>query len=125
MTHAGSVCFALPGQSYDEDSESAYPISGYAVTCESDLLTQSDKKRLLSASASLSGLISSFSLEITADNGRSDIFTYGSAEYPDEGHAFPVCRMNVGRFSYARMKISLSGYSGAAVHDVYLDMKRL
>ena len=78
---------------------------------------------MLSASASLGGLCESFTLTLIGDNGREDHFTYESPSYPAETTAFPVCRMNIGSFTFAKIEAKIKGYAGAAVHDVYIDLK--
>jgi len=125
VTSGKAVYFIVTGQGYDSDFEFSYPIEGRIVLCASDFGVQADKKRLLSASASLSGLCESFTLKVVSDSGMSDSFTYTCDVSPAREAAFPVYRMGIGRFSHASVEASIRGYSGAAIHDVYFDVKNL
>ena len=117
------VYFITEGRGSDRDADSVYPIEGRILTCASDFFSQADRKRVLSASASLGGLCESFTLTLIGDNGREDHFTYESPSYPAETTAFPVYRMNIGSFTFAKIEAKIKGYAGAAVHDVYIDLK--
>ena len=124
VTSGNRLYFIVDGQGGDRTKSESFPIEGRILTCRSDLSLPCERKRVLSASASLSGIIEDFTLTLSADNGESDLFRYENPSYSANVSVFPVCRMNIGRFSFAMIEARLRGYSGAALHDVYIDLKR-
>lgn len=107
----------------DSDGEVTSKIEGRVLFCPSRFGEDCERKRLLSASASLGGEVESLTLTVRADNRRQDSLTYTRKDADSSRAAVVSRRMNVGVFSHADAEAIVKGYAGDSLHDLFFDLK--